>query len=1156
MFRQFIRAIALLLAASVSLRAAQFVTDTNAGAPRVAAASDDGERAMKRFRIPKGFKVELFAAEPMLANPVTFSIDEKGRFFVAETFRLHAGVTDIRGHMNWLTNELASQSVERRVAYMKEYEGKRIADYAKEADRIRLIWDSDGDGKADHATVFADGFNGIAEGLGAGLLARRGNIYYADIPNLWMFRDDNKDNVAGSRKSLLYGFGVRAGFLGHDLHGLRIGPDGKLYFTIGDRGAHVVTKEGGQDKVVANHEEGVVYRCNLDGSSLEIFARGLRNPQELAFDAYGNLWTGDNNSDGGDPARWVYVVEGGDSGWRVGYQFLTTQNSASSRGVFLGERMCYPQWPGQAAFLVPPIANIGNGPSGLAYYPGVGLPDRYTNHFFLCDFRGSSDSGVHSFGVRPRGASFEVTERHPFVWELLATDGDFGYDGCFYISDWVEGWNKTGKGRIYRVFDPEHVKDRAVRETKDLFAQGFDRMPVYKLAALLAHPDMRVRQEAQFALVEQGPVAAATTFTNILRSSPSQFARLHAIWGLGQIATRSQLAVTELMRRLDDRDAEVRAQAAKVLGDARLGNAGAIARLLSDESPRVRFFAAIALSKFGHIESLPDVVTMLRNNADRDVYLRHAGVMAITSLLRHLDASPGAGFLGTNNQPAAASQERSPEAIKVEKAFRKMMADSSDAVRMATLLALRRVESPDIARFLQDTNPLLVAEAARAINDLPITNALPRLAALLEQDDRLTAFPTGTTEQPGPRDWLLRRVINANYRVGRPENAAALAEFAATSKAPERLRAEALSLLGEWAQPSGLDRISGLWRPLPQRDPEIAAKALRPHLAALQKSSSDPLKLEATKVAGKLKLTSGGLEPIEIVTDTGTAPNIRIEALKAMVGNKDPKLGQAVRLALTDRNEALRREATRIQAQMQPGDALAQLRTTLETGTTAERQNALATLGTLNNPKSDELILAWLDKLLAHNVKPELQLDLLDAAARRELPAIKERLRRFETRRPGGDDLRSYRECLVGGDAIEGKKVFLEKVEASCVRCHKFNGEGGEVGPELTGIGSRKDRPYILESIVLPNKQIAQGFESVLVTLKNDSAYAGVLKRETPDALEINSPEDGLLTVKKSDIKSRERGLSAMPEELRQVLTKQDLRNLVEFLAQSKEDKK
>jgi quinoprotein glucose dehydrogenase len=162
-------------------------------------------------------------------------------------------------------------------------------------------------------------------------------------------------------------------------------------------------------------------------------------------------------------------------------------------------------------------------------------------------------------------------------------------------------------------------------------------------------------------------------------------------------------------------------------------------------------------------------------------------------------------------------------------------------------------------------------------------------------------------------------------------------------------------------------------------------------------------------------------------------------------------------------------------------------------------------------------------------------------------------VREFENKRPSADDLRSYRECLTGGDVADGKRVFLEKAEASCVRCHKMNGEGGEVGPDLTGIGSRKDRQYLLESIVFPNKHVAEGYDSVTVVTKSDVTYAGQLKKETAEKLEINSPEDGIVFVNKANIKLRERGLSAMPEELRQVLSKAELRDLVEFLFQSKE---
>jgi len=183
-----------------SLTAAEFVAEKAGYSPRVAAASDEGESAMKRFRLPKGLKVELFAAEPMLANPVAFCIDEQGRFYVAETFRLHAGVTDIRGHMDWLDEELAVKSVEERIAYMTKHEGGKIGDYTKHSDRVRLILDSDGDGKADKATVFAEGFNGIADGIGAGLLARTGNVYFADIPNLWLLRDTKGNGMADAKK--------------------------------------------------------------------------------------------------------------------------------------------------------------------------------------------------------------------------------------------------------------------------------------------------------------------------------------------------------------------------------------------------------------------------------------------------------------------------------------------------------------------------------------------------------------------------------------------------------------------------------------------------------------------------------------------------------------------------------------------------------------------------------------------------------------------------------------------------------------------------------------------------------------------------------------------------------------------------------------------
>ncbi len=121
------------------------------------------------------------------------------------------------------------------------------------------------------------------------------------------------------KEALHHGYGVRVAFRGHDMHGLVIGPDGRLYYSLGDRGYNVITKEGTRLK---RPDTGAVFRCDMDGSNLEVFAFGVRNPQELVFDNDGNLFTGDNNSDSGDQARWVNVVQDGDTGWRMYFQYL------------------------------------------------------------------------------------------------------------------------------------------------------------------------------------------------------------------------------------------------------------------------------------------------------------------------------------------------------------------------------------------------------------------------------------------------------------------------------------------------------------------------------------------------------------------------------------------------------------------------------------------------------------------------------------------------------------------------------------------------------------------------------------------------------------------------------------------------------------------
>jgi quinoprotein glucose dehydrogenase len=368
----------LVAVAALGLLSLAGLADDKPYNPKVLGPSNEAEQAIKRFRLPKGVEASVWAAEPLLANPVSFSFDERGRCYVAETFRLGHGVTDDRSHMNWLDDDLASRTVADRVALHKKYAGARFEkDYETEHDRVKLVWDGKGTGHADQATVFADGFRHAAQGLGAGVLARKGNVYYTDIPDLWLLKDTKGQGKADVKTSLATGFGVHVSFIGHDMHGLRMGPDGKLYFSIGDRGFNVTTKEG---KHLFNPDSGGVLRCDPDGSNMEIVHTGLRNPQELAFDAHGNLFTVDNNSDSGDRARLVQIVEGGDSGWRIGYQY---GSDMGDRGPFNAEKVWHLPPTEQPAYIVPPLAHITSGPSGLCFnYGATALPERYKDHFF------------------------------------------------------------------------------------------------------------------------------------------------------------------------------------------------------------------------------------------------------------------------------------------------------------------------------------------------------------------------------------------------------------------------------------------------------------------------------------------------------------------------------------------------------------------------------------------------------------------------------------------------------------------------------------------------------------------------------------------------------------------------------------------------------
>ena len=302
--------------------------------------------------------------------------------------------------------------------------------------------------------------------------------------------------------------------------------------------------------------------------------------------------------------------------------------------------------------------------------------------------------GIRTFAIERQGLVRDDGPA-PVPWSVLATDCDFGPDGAFYLTDWVTD-GTDGQGAVTRCrIDPR--RERAGAGGARSLAGDLSVRPTVELAPPRA-PDLRVRQEAQFALAGKG-VAAVPALFGVARSSQDGLARLHAVWALGQIARRDAAVLPPVTALLEHADPEVRAQAARVLGDARADEAREkLAALLEDPEPRVKFFAALSLGKVGQPSDVARLLEVLRDNAEEDVYLRHAAVMGLTGI-------------------------RDPDALLAA------ARDGSVAVRMGILLTLRRLESPEVARFLEDPEERLVLEAARAINDVPIEAALPRLPA-------------------------------------------------------------------------------------------------------------------------------------------------------------------------------------------------------------------------------------------------------------------------------------------------------------------------------------------------------------------------------------------------------------------------------------------
>ncbi len=1090
---------------------------------------------------------EKWSAEINVPDPVACSVDDQGRVFVTSTARRKVGDLDIREWTRWIPDDQSFQSVEDKFAFYHRVlaPGERVRgpltdanrdgsidwrDLTVPSERIYRLTDSNGDGRADQVTTFTENFQTEVTGIAAGVLAFDGSVYSTIAPDLWRLMDKDGDGKSDERESIAHGFGVHIAYAGHDMHGLRVGPDGRIYWTIGDKGVNVTSREG---RHFFYPNEGCVLRCEPDGSNFEVFAHGLRNVQETDFNEVGDLFGVDNDADKpGEKERLVFIAEGSDSGWRCGFQFM-----GGAWNPWMDEGRWQPSHPMQPFFITPPIATSHDGPAGFVFNPGTALAPAWRGWFFLDQFPSGK---MNALRLEADGAAWKLAEDVPISSGIMGIGMSWGPEGKLYFADWAGGYPLKQKGAVWTLDAPEAERDPLRVEVQARLREGFGALAPDQLRALLGHADVRLRKGAQFELARRG--AWSALLATARDTSAPELARLHAVWGLGQGLRSGKWNEPDALAALcSDADSEVRAQTAKILGegpdDPKL-NAPLIA-LLKDENPRALFQAALACGRRKIGGATRPLLNAVTKHADADPWLRHALVTGLAGCGGHLLAAFA-------SESSHGSEHIDPTPVP--------------AIRLASLLSLARNRDSAVVDFLSSSDPRLAAEAAIAIHDdLSIPDALPRLAAWL------ATAPEASTEA------ALRRAVNANFRLGTTEAAERVAAFALGKTGPESTRAEALSLLALWPDPPKLDRVDGRFRApwlaapatsgkggapsaLAGSPLERQATSLQSHVDALLALESPALRALAIEVLVKLKLKVPAEKAALLVTDAKVPAPVRLEALRLLAAQDaaSPELARILEQWLSaapGREPAsLRGEALRVIATRNAPRAVEAARAFLASGEIAEQQTAWAVLGTMPSPEADAPIAAALES----GTPPATQLDLLEAAATRaqKSPVIAEALDHFEKNRVStADPLATFTECLEGGDAQAGRDIALENVAANCVACHRFEGaSGSEVGPVLDGVASRGDRRYLLESLIAPGAKIAAGYGLISIATKSGDAIAGTLLGEKAGTIRLRLPDGNDTAIAKTDIVSQTPPVSVMPP-IGAILSKRQIRDVVAYLA-------
>lgn len=458
--------------------------------------SHEPAEAIEQLDVHPELIVQLFASEPMMLSPASIDIDHRGRVWVCE------------------------------VVNYRKHNGERA-----DGDRILILEDTDGDAKADKSSTFYQGTD-VNSAHGICVLGNKALISCGD--DVFWLIDDNGDDKA-DRKELMF---TKIGGAQHDhgIHAFHFGPDGRLYFNFGNAGKQLCNAKGelitdihGVKCTNQNnlpYQEGMVFRCELDGSNVELLAWNFRNNWEVAVDSFGTLWQSDNDDDGNKGVRINYVMEFGN----YGYKDEMTGAGWQTPRIGWESEIPLRHWHQNDPGVVPNMLQTGAGsPTGMQVYEGDLLPSIFHGQPIHCD---AGPNVVRAYITQPDGAGYKAEIVN--ILDGAAKDRWFrpsdvavAPDGSLIVADWYDpgvgghGMGDITRGRLFRV---------ATKAAEKYKAPSFKLGTVEGAVAALKSPNEEARYLAWKKLEEIGSEAEPELYKlfNDKKSLPQHRAR--ALW--------------------------------------------------------------------------------------------------------------------------------------------------------------------------------------------------------------------------------------------------------------------------------------------------------------------------------------------------------------------------------------------------------------------------------------------------------------------------------------------------------------------------------------------------------------------------------------------------------------------------------------------------